>query len=251
MALINALDRTKHFSEFNNPLVTAEGVLTPAQRKVRALANLGITDGALDLNLDDLVVDTLTLTELLDIDGVATAAGLVDMDTTSDSTDGGASIHSLRVSHTATGIGGVGHRALFEMTTNVALGSWSNALKGLVTYGATGRTNGLGSAILAEMVMSAGTTQGTYAPLEIELGMPANAVTGTKTALINASVYGADAGTFDDNGFILDLQGLTANAAHAFVTGLDDEQFTPFMTAALRIKVGDTTYYIPLATATS
>jgi hypothetical protein len=49
------------------------------------------------------------------------------------------------------------------MTTNVALGSWSNALKGEVTYGASGSTTGLGSSILAEMTLAAGTTTGTYA----------------------------------------------------------------------------------------
>lgn len=35
------LDRTKHFDEFNDPLWTNEGVLTPAERKSAALTNLG------------------------------------------------------------------------------------------------------------------------------------------------------------------------------------------------------------------
>lgn len=41
MSLYGALDKTKHFDEFNDPLQTNEGWLTPAQRKAEALANLG------------------------------------------------------------------------------------------------------------------------------------------------------------------------------------------------------------------
>ena len=51
MAIIGALDKTKHFSEFNDPLPTGSGYVSPATRKVRALANLGITASAASLNL--------------------------------------------------------------------------------------------------------------------------------------------------------------------------------------------------------
>jgi hypothetical protein len=114
-----------------------------------------------------------------------------------------------------TGAGGVGGRAKFLTTINSALGSFSNALKGEVTYGASGRTTGLGSAIVAEMSLSAGTSAGTYAPVEIELNLPANAVTGTATSLIYASVNGADKTTFDDNGSVMNLAGVTAGAGKA------------------------------------
>jgi hypothetical protein len=40
MAIIGALDKTKHFDEFNSPLASAQGVLTPDQRKALAIANL-------------------------------------------------------------------------------------------------------------------------------------------------------------------------------------------------------------------
>ena len=42
MANPSGLSRHNHFSEFNSPLVTAGGVLTPAQRKTRALFYLGL-----------------------------------------------------------------------------------------------------------------------------------------------------------------------------------------------------------------
>ena len=57
MAIINALDRYSHFGEFNDPLETQEGVLTPSVRKARARANIG-SDGV----FSDPVVQALTAT---------------------------------------------------------------------------------------------------------------------------------------------------------------------------------------------
>lgn len=48
MAIVNALDRNKHFAEFNDTLETNEGWLTGAQRKAIARANLGVP-GFIDL----------------------------------------------------------------------------------------------------------------------------------------------------------------------------------------------------------
>lgn len=42
MAIIGALDKTKHFSEFNDPLFGNTGTMTPAQRKAAARTNLGV-----------------------------------------------------------------------------------------------------------------------------------------------------------------------------------------------------------------
>lgn len=168
--------------------------------------------------------------------------GDTNITTTSASTDGGTSVEPLLVSTTMTGAGGVGGRARFFLTTNVALGSWSNALKGEVTYGAAGKTTGLGSAILAEMTLSAGTDAGTYAPIEIELNLGTGALTGTATSLIYMSVNGADAATFDANGTAFSLQGLTAGDGDCFQTG--NTLANPV--ATLKINVGGTLYYLPL-----
>lgn len=46
MAIIGALDKTKHFDEFNDPLFSNEGVKSPATRKAEALANLGAASTA-------------------------------------------------------------------------------------------------------------------------------------------------------------------------------------------------------------
>jgi hypothetical protein len=186
------------------------------------------------------------------VTGAVTLAGAVDISsgdvnitTSSASTSGSTSVEPLSVSTTMTGAGGVGGRAKFLTTINAALGGWSNAVKGEVVYGASGRTTGLGSAVLAEMTLSAGTSSGTYAPLEIELNMPAGAVTGTLTSLIHASVQGAAVGTFDTGGRFFNLQGVTAGAGKIWVTG------TTLGTAAggLRCRIGTTDYWLPLYAA--
>jgi hypothetical protein len=180
--------------------------------------------------------------------------------TTTDTSTSG-TYQPLVVSTTMSGAGADGGRAKFDMTTNVALGSFSNALKAEVTYGASGRTTGLGSAFVAEMTLSAGTSSGTYAPIEIELNMGSAGSTGTSTSLIYASVNGTAATTFDDNGFIMTLAGLTAGAGDAIATPGATFAATGTGTAlgganlrALKIKVGSTTYYVlamPAATYTT
>ena len=160
----------------------------------------------------------------------------------SASTSGSVSVEPLLMTTTMTGAGGVGGRAKFAMTTNVALGGWSNALKADVTYGASGRTTGLGSAFVAELTLSAGTSSGTYAPLEVELNLPASASTGTATSFVHLSTQGANVAAMDTNGFLFNVQGLTAGSGKLLQTG------TTFATpaATLKCRVGGTTYYLPL-----
>lgn len=162
--------------------------------------------------------------------------------TSSASTSGSSSVQPLVMTTTMTGAGGVGGRAKFAMTTNVALGGWSNALKADVTYGSSGRTAGLGSAFVAEMTLSAGTSSGTYAPLEVELNLPASASTGTATSFVHLSTQGANVAAMDSNGFLINVQGLTAGSGKLLQTG--NTFATP--AATLKCKVGSTTYYLPL-----
>jgi hypothetical protein len=163
----------------------------------------------------------------------------------SGSTSGSSSVQPFQMLSTMTGAGGVGGRGYFKLNADAALGGWSNALKGEVVYDASGSTSGLGSAVLAEMQLSAGTTSGTYAPLELELGIATGAKTGTQTALIYANTYGDDKSEFDDNGVILDLNGVSGGDDKAF--GTFSQQASPAFQAALKIKVGGTVWYVPLA----
>lgn len=163
--------------------------------------------------------------------------------TTNTATSG--TYQPLVVSTTMSGAGAAGGRSKFDMSTNVALGSFSNALKAEVTYGATGRTTGLGSAFVAEMTLSAGTSSGTYAPLELELNLPTGASTGTLTSFIHASMQGAAVATMDTNGRFINLVGVTAGAGKMWKTG------TTLGTAAgaLRCRIAGTDYWLPFYAA--
>ena len=162
-----------------------------------------------------------------------------------DTSTGSSTFNASTTEVTMTGAGGVGGRTLFQLNADAALGSFTNALKANVVYGATGSTSGLGSAFVAELTLSAGTTTGTYAPLEIELNAPASASTGTRTSFIYASAQGANVAAVDTNGVFFNLQGLTAGAGKMLVAG------TTLGTAfgGLRVRVGSANYWVPLYAA--
>jgi hypothetical protein len=149
------------------------------------------------------------------------------------------------VASTLTGAGVTGGRSKFDTTINSAAGSFTNALKANVSYGAAGSTSGLGSAFVAELTLSAGTSAGTYAPLELELNVPTGASTGTMTNFIYASMQGDGVATMDTNGRFLNVQGVTAGAGKMWVTG------TTLGTAAgaLRCRIGGTDYWLPVYAA--
>jgi len=162
--------------------------------------------------------------------------------TVTDTSTGSATFNVSTTEATMTGAGGTGGRTLFKLNANAALGSFTNALKAEVVYGASGRTTGLGSAFVAEMTLSAGTSAGTYAPLELELNAPASASTGTMTSFIYASTQGANVAAVDDNAVFFNLQGVTAGSGHIFQTG------STFGNAAatIKVRVGGTNYFLPL-----
>jgi len=161
--------------------------------------------------------------------------------TTCSSTSGSTSAEPFLVHTTMTGAGGVGGRGKFYMTTNVALGGWSNALKSEVVYGASGRTTGLGTVHCAELTLSAGTSAGTYGIYEAELNMGTSAVLGSGCSIIYASVQGAGIAAFDTGGYFLTLTGVTSNSGKVFYAN----KSVPF-DAYLRIKVNTTDYFIGL-----
>ncbi len=162
--------------------------------------------------------------------------------TISNSSTGSPTFNASTTEVTMTGAGGVGGRTLFQLNADAALGSFTNALKAEVVYDAAGSTSGLGSAFVAEMTLSAGTSAGTYAPVEIELNAPTGASTGTLTSFIHASTQGAGVAAVDDNAVFFNLQGVTAGSGHIFQTGttLGSEA------ATIKVRVGNTNFFLPL-----
>ena len=168
--------------------------------------------------------------------------GAIDLTYSSTSTSGSTSVEPIVMENTMTGAGGVGGRARFQLNADAALGGWSNAVKAISVYGASGSTSGLGSAFVAEMTLSAGTTSGTYAPLEIELNAPTGTDTGTLTSFIHISTQGDDVATIDDNVRLFNLAGVTAGSTHVFQTGGTAAN----VAGSLKVRVAGTDYYIVL-----
>jgi hypothetical protein len=164
--------------------------------------------------------------------------------TTCSSTHASNSVESFYCETTMTGAAGVGGRARFYMTTNVALGGWSNALKAHVVYGASGRTNGMGSAFCAELQLSAGTTQGTYAAIEAEVVAPAGCSVGTGISFFYCN--GTDAsGLLNSNGFLFDIGAIIAAASGGMLDSTINLT-NPQIDHTLKIRTSAGIGYIPV-----
>lgn len=175
---------------------------------------------------------------------------IVDLYSTCSSTSASTSAEPFYMKSTMTGAAGVGGRARFHMYTNVALGAWSNALKGYAEYGSSGSTSGLGSAVCAEILLSAGTTSGTYAPLESELVANSAVSSGTATSFLYGNIAGTNSTgktTLNTNAYLFELGSGVVDTAN----GLFDANAKSGigMTHVLKVRIGGTTYYLPLHTS--
>ncbi len=217
MSLYRAFDQNNHFSELANHLEVRGNILTPDLRRRNTFRNL-LGDSALTF-----------------------ASGFISYALSSSASSG--DLRPFNIQTTYSGSGATGGRARFGLTISGTMGGWSNAIKGHVDYGAAGKTTGLGSAVVAELELSAGTTSGTYAPLEIELGLAASASTGTLTSLIHMNVYGANKAAFDTSGYIFNVQGVTPADNKAVKTYT--EPFSSNVFGSLRTRIGAVDYYVP------
>lgn len=175
---------------------------------------------------------------------------IVEIYATCASTSGSTSAQALVVNSVMTGAGGVGGRSLFSMDTNVALAGWSNALKALVTYGTSGKTTGIGSVFCAEMVLSAGTTSGTYAPLESELVADSAISSGTATSFLYCNIAGSNSTgktTLNTNGYLLELGAGVVDTTDGLFDAATITPTTVEFDAALRIRIGGVNYFIPVS----
>jgi hypothetical protein len=168
---------------------------------------------------------------------------IIDVYSTSGSTDTSNSVRPIYMKSTMTGASGVGGRAEFHMYTNVGLGGWSNALKGFAEYGASGSTSGLGSAICGELTLSAGTSSGTYAPIEAEINAGSGCSTGTATSFMYFN--GTDAsGLLNDNGFLFEIGAIfTSDSAHMWY---DNQKAAPAVEEFVRVKTPSGVRYLAL-----
>ena len=159
-------------------------------------------------------------------------------------------VTSSLLTHTFTGAGASGWALkVVANVTNVALGSYVNAIYGYLDLKVTGSVSGLGSAICGEILMMGGAmpASGTYAALELEIGCPTSWTGTNEVSFMYLSVYGATAGNFDDYGYLFDLVGVTSGAAHIWY----DAQIasTPKPEEFIRVKTPAGTRFLALYNA--
>ncbi len=147
---------------------------------------------------------------------------------------------------TMTGASTTGGRANFRLNIEASLGGWSNALKAHAVYGSAGLTTGRGSALVAELQLSAFTTTGSYSPLESELVVSSGGNIGSRCSFLFCNVSD-DAAKFNTSGYFFELGEGVVNTTD----GLFEAQAKSSInkTHTLRIKVGATDYFIPLHTS--
>ena len=171
---------------------------------------------------------------------------------TSSSTDASTSVEPVLYNTTMTGAGGVGGRVRFNLSTNVALGGWANALKAQAELNTNGRATGLISAFCAEMVLPASNVSGlsgTYAPLEVELNCPTSCVPSAATAMIYMATGGNSTAitAWQAAGALLILNGMgTATSA----TNVFHTTGTVSATHGLRIKIDGVNYDLLMKVST-
>lgn len=151
---------------------------------------------------------------------------------------------TLTITDTRTGAGAVGWAAKFDLEANVALGSYANAAYGILALGATGKVTGLGAGVCGEIVLSAGCTDGTYACIEAEMGMPTGAATGTASSFLYLSLYGAGAAAFDTSGYLFHLAGVTKASGKLLQDTTTGSTARPVQ--VLKVKTPDGDRYLPL-----
>lgn len=154
----------------------------------------------------------------------------------------------------ASGAGGEAARFFTTVSSNTPADT-VNGVHSSLSFGASaGNITGLGTGGRFTLHIPGRAINATIAALQAEMyGDAASGDVGGTASLLRLVIDGNSdfKGNFDDKGFLVDVQGLTAGSAHAFRTGLTAATINAATTCALRIRVGATTYYIPVATATA
>ena len=161
--------------------------------------------------------------------------------TTGNINPGGAA-GKLAVSATWTTAGTTGRPFASNLTTNVQLGGYANAIKGNVDLSTNGGTTGLLSAVIGEITMATSGDAGNYACFEAEMTYGATSGTLPKPMFLYFNTSGTANGDFDSYGSLFRLgEGMTEGTGLMIGTGA----------STLRISTGSlgaTKRYIPLST---
>jgi hypothetical protein len=156
----------------------------------------------------------------------------------------------LRLYHGGAGGGGEAAR-IFTTVNNVAAGTAHGAHTSL-SFGTSGTVTGLGVAGRNTLhIATGGSNAGTMAAIQAEIwsdGSASDPAGATELSFIRVVNGGNATGLVDvdTDAFLFSAQGFTDAAGKVFKTGAPTT-----LGASLRVKVGSTTYYLPLYTTQS
>lgn len=152
------------------------------------------------------------------------------------------------------GAGGEAGRFFCTVENNAPVDTVNGAHNSLSFGASAGNVTGLGNAQRCTLHIPNRSLTGTTSAVMAEIFCDgASSDLGGVTSFFRAAAAGTQGGIdkFDDKGYAFSFQGLTAGAAHVFRTGITAATMNAACTAALRIRIGGTDYFIPLATATA
>jgi hypothetical protein len=152
----------------------------------------------------------------------------------------------------SSGAGGEAARIFTTVENNAPVDTVNGAHTSLSFGSSAGNVTGEGQASRNTLHIPNRALNGTVAAIKAELWADgASSDIGQTCAFIRCTAGGTQGGIdkVDDKGVLLYIDGLTAGAAHLFATGLTAATVNAATTCSLKIKVGGTTYYIPVATA--
>ncbi len=165
---------------------------------------------------------------------IKTSAGVPIFRTyTTSANVSGTSVNYLQFEHAATGVGGVGHRALFHTIATAKLGGWANALKAYFEFGASGDITGLAAALLGEVKLPNANHSGTVCVLELELVGQASSGVGSGLSFIRCRGSGTMT-TMNASGYLFDIQGF----AQGSNTLIDSDGSTLTGDGGIKCRVG-------------
>lgn len=149
---------------------------------------------------------------------------------------------TVDISQTHTGIGASAEALRVVVTTNVAGGTWLNAIFGEIDFSTVGKVTGLAGVICSELTMAGGAvSEGTYATYQAEINLPANYSSSVPISIMRINTWGTQNADFDTYGYLFDIAGITIGDDKFFTTATNTT-----IDHALKIRVGGVTYWIGL-----
>lgn len=140
----------------------------------------------------------------------ATIDRVIQIVTTNALTSG--TVRSVQIDQIHTGIGAIAEALTSIVTTNVALGSWANAIFAKLDFQTAGKVTGLGGVICAELTMAGGAvSQGTYCVYQAEINLPTSYSSGVPLHVMQINVWGDEKAQFDTYGKLFEITGVTTS----------------------------------------